>query len=283
MRKKKILITGSKGMLGRDLCLIFNQNFFDVVGIDIEEADITDFTMLKKVTSQIKPEYIIHTAAYTDVDGCEVYKDKAFEVNSLGTRNICLIAQRFEIPLVYISTDYVFDGIKEEPYIEFDNPNPINIYGLSKLAGERFVTSLLNKYFIVRSSWLFGKYGKNFVKTILNKAKEEKELKVVNDQRGNPSYTKDLSFGIMKLITTELYGIYHLTNQNSCTWFEFAQEIIKYTNYKIPIIPIKSDECKRIARRPSNSQLKNYCFKLTLKDELRCWKESLKEYMGCPF
>ncbi|HUW23671.1 MAG TPA: dTDP-4-dehydrorhamnose reductase, partial [bacterium] len=227
-----------------------------------------------------------HSAAYTDVDGCETNRDLAFRVNALGTRNIALACQRFDTELLYISTDFVFNGEKGEPYLEFDRPDPQSIYAKSKYWGELYIKSLLSRFYIVRSSWLFGKNGKNFVTTILKLAKQKKEIEVVNDQIGSPTYTKDLARAIAQLIGTErkdsttrasLYGIWHITNSGQCSWYEFAREILQDSDVRVK--PITSEELNRPARRPKFSILENSIWKLQGWKSLRHWKEALKDYL----
>jgi len=276
----KILITGVKGMLGSDLMKVLSRNY-QAVGIDIEDGDITKKDEIIKVISDANPSIVVHTAAYTDVDGCEGDPDLAYKVNVIGTQNICLACQKVGAALMYLSTDFVFDGNKKTPYIEFDQPNPINIYGKSKLAGEQYVQSLLHKFFIVRTAWLFGKKGKNFVKTILKLAKRKKELKIVNDQIGSPTYTLDLIQQLIPLLNTDSYGIYHIANKGRCSWYEFAQEILKCGKIKgVEIQPIFSYQLNRPAKRPAFSVLRNYCLELTVGDTMRSWEGALKRYMG---
>jgi len=288
----KVLITGISGMLGVDLYQTLREKY-EVVGFDIKDfpstsflpppvqrGDITRIDEVKRAFHELTPDLVVHTAAYTDVDGCEKNPDKAYKVNALGTRNVCLACQDLNIPVIYISTDFVFDGKKDSPYLEFDQPHPISIYGRSKLAGEEYIKTLLNKYFIVRTSWLYGYYGRNFVETILQLASQKKELKVVNDQVGSPTYTRDLSEKIKELLPTELYGVYHITNSGSCSWYEFAREILKLADIKgAQLKSITSEELSRPAPRPRFSVLENYCLKLTLRNSMRDWKEALRDYM----
>ncbi|MFH0948416.1 MAG: dTDP-4-dehydrorhamnose reductase [Elusimicrobiota bacterium] len=307
----KILITGC-GMLGTDLCEILSGEN-EIHGIDIKQStyhlplttyhslDITDFEKTYKTITKINPEIVIHTAAWTDVDGAEKNPTDAYRLNVLGTRNIALACQRFDATMVYISSDYVFDGEKKEPYIEFDKANPLSVYGKSKYYGELIVQQLLNKFFIVRSSWLYGANGKNFVKTIINLAQEKKpgrfacgeELKIVNDQIGCPTYTKDLAEAIKVLLTTYhlplttgLYGTYHITNSESCSWYEFAKEIVKHVgtnsfvqNAGCKVLPTTTEEFKRPAKRPKNSILKNFMWELNGFEPLRNWQEALSDYL----
>lgn len=290
----KILITGISGMLGIDLYQTLREEY-EVTGLDrrdfpcspspsVNKIDITDLEAVKELFYWLTPHFVIHAAAYTDVDGCEKDADKAYKVNALGTRNIALACQKLDIPLLYISTDFVFRGDKETPYDEFDEPHPVNIYGKSKLAGENYLKSFLSRYFIVRSSWLYGQWGKNFVTTVLKLAREKSVLKVVDDQVGSPTYTKDLSQQIKRLVATELYGTYHITNSGRCSWYEFAQEILKLAGIKgVKVTPITSEELARPAPRPKFSVLENYCLRLSLGNGMREWKEALRDFLTNDF
>lgn len=265
-------------MLGTDLMKILSSDY-QLIGID-KEIDITDRDKIIKTILQIKPNFIIHTAAYTEVDDCEKNQDLAFLVNGKGTENVALAAKKLKIPLIYISTDYVFDGKKKSPYIESDTPGPINIYGKSKLKGEEYVQSLVSDYFIIRIAGLFGKNGKNFVKTILKKAKEENTLKVVSDQVHSPTYTIDLAKEIKRLIKTENYGIYHITNNGECSWFQFAQETLKLVKVKnVKLIPITAKELNRPAKRPKFSVLANCHLSETIGDNMPSWQNALERYL----
>lgn len=286
----KILVTGISGMLGVDLYQTLREEY-EVTGLDrrdfpcspspsVSRVDITDLEAVKKLFSRLTPHFVIHAAAYTDVDGCERDADKAYKVNALGTRNIALACQKLDLPLLYMSTDFVFRGDKETPYDELDEPAPMNIYGKSKLAGENYIESFLSRYFIVRSSWLYGRWGKNFVTTILKLAREKSVLKVVDDQVGSPTYTKDLSQQIKRLVATELYGIYHITNSGRCSWYGFTREILKLAGIKgVKVSPITSEELARPAPRPKFSVLENCCLRLSLGNSMREWKEALKDFL----
>ena len=284
MAKTKILITGSKGMLGSALVEALSSEF-KIKGIDIDDCDITDRQKITKTIKDYNPGIVIHAAAYTDVDGCELNSEKAFAVNFKGTENIARAAKEINATLFYISTDYVFDGSKEKPYIETDAPNPINIYGKSKLEGERILQAVLEKYLILRTSWLFGPNGKNFVTTILQKAKDTETLRVVDDQVGSPTYTIDLAEAIKSLLTTynlpltTNYGIYHITNSGSCSWYEFAREICSLKQLKTQILPINSKESHRPAKRPKMSILDNSKLLDTFKLKLRPWAEALNHFL----
>jgi dTDP-4-dehydrorhamnose reductase len=278
-----ILVTGAEGQLGSELVKILS-NDYRIIPVDQIDFDITNFKRTMAFVSNVRPNIIIHTAAFTDVDGAEFEQDKAFNVNGIGTKNVAVVAKKIDARLFYISTDYVFDGAKEEPYLETDEPNPINIYGKSKLLGENFVKEELHKFFIIRTAWLYGIGGKNFVKTMLNLAREGRELQVVNDQHGTPTYAVDLARQIKKLLHTELYGVYHSTSQGSCTWYEFALEIFKNPNTQglkpITIRPVLTSEFPRPARRPKNSVLENYMLKLQGLDIMPPWKESLGNFLN---
>jgi len=294
----RILITGACGMLGRDLAEVLSEGQ-ELYLLDREtfppfltsqfstlNLDITDSENIYKEVTRINPDVVIHAAAYTDVDGSETNRDLAFRVNALGTRNIALACQRFDAELLYVSTDFVFDGEKGVPYLEFDRPNPQSIYAKSKYWGELYISALLNRSYIVRTSWLFGKNGENFVTKVLNLAKEKEEIEVVNDQTGCPTYTKDLAQAIARLIGAErrnssarasLYGIWHITNSGQCSWHEFATEILR--NSGVRIKPITSEELNRPAKRPKFSVLENGVWKLQGWKPLRHWKEALKDYL----
>lgn len=278
--KKKVLITGSNGMLGKALVKRLSRKY-SIKAISREDADITDLNAIAKVITKAKPDIVIHTAAYTKVDDCESNFLLAYKVNAIGTRNVTIACQRIDASMVYISTDYVFDGTKESPYTEFDATNPLSVYGKTKLAGEEFVRQILNRFYIIRTSWLYGAGGVNFVDTIVNKAKTEKELKIVDDQRGSPTYVNDLADKIGEIIKEEKYGIYHVTNSGSCTWFEFAKRIIEYSNIKgVDVIPIKSNALNRPAKRPANSVLQNFMLELEGIPLMRPWEEAVGEYLS---
>jgi dTDP-4-dehydrorhamnose reductase len=215
-----------------------------------------------------------------NVEACERDPDTAYAVNGLGTRHVALACQRLGVPLLYVSTDFVFDGSKREPYYEWDQPNPLGHYGRSKLAGECVVRELLPRHFIVRISWLFGKNGKNFVSGILAKAKADGMVRVVNDQTGSPTYAPDLSAAITRLIETDYYGVYHISNSGSCTWHAFASEAVRLKGVNAKVMPISSAEFPTPTRRPAYSVLKNFCWEKTFGAPLRPWQDALKEYLS---
>lgn len=277
----KVLVTGGRGQLGRDLEEILAAQGHRVAAWGREELDVTVPASVRDAFRQFGPEAVVHAAAYTNVDGCESEPERAFRVNALGTRNVAVACQETGAAMVYVSTDYVFDGSAREPYTEFDRPNPVNLYGLSKLAGEQYVSTLLHRHFIVRTSWLYGAHGKNFVKTILQLARERDELSIVHDQVGCPTYSRDLASAIATLVPTSLYGIYHVTNAGWCSWFDFARHILKEAGVEgVEVRPITSLQLGRPARRPAFSVLRNYCLELEGLPPLRPWQEALREFLA---
>ncbi|BDH79821.1 MAG TPA: dTDP-4-dehydrorhamnose reductase [Methanothermobacter sp.] len=271
----RIFITGATGMLGNDLVKVLSDDH----KIITKRVEITSLEDIVDFICNSKPDAIIHTAAFTDVDAAESAKDKAYKVNVIGTRNVTLAASKVKAPIIYISTDYIFDGEKSEGYYEFDKPNPINFYGLTKYLGEVCVRNLTNKFYIVRTSWLFGEHGRNFVKTILELAEENEKIQVVDDQIGSPTYTLDLAEAIRELIKKPAYGIYHITNSGHCSWYEFAKEVFKEAEINIKLEAVSSNEFKRPARRPKCSILKNYNWKMEGFPTLRDYRVALKEYL----
>jgi dTDP-4-dehydrorhamnose reductase len=272
-----ILVTGAKGMLGTDLCAELSAQH-QVTGVDLGDFDLAHKEAVEAI-ADLKPQLVVHCAAMTNVDGCETDPDRAYLVNGLGTRHASLACQKLDIPMLYISTDFVFDGTKREPYYEWDSPNPLGHYGRSKLAGETEVRSLLNKYYIVRTSWLYGPNGKNFVASILKKAKETGTVKVVDDQTGSPTYTRDLCNALSLLIQSNLYGTYHLSNSGSCNWYQFAKTALECAGVKAGVLPIKSHEYPTPTKRPVYSVLNNFAWNKEFKTPLRHWEEGLKDYI----
>lgn len=268
----KILVTGSNGMLGQDLCPILEDNGYEVVETDIDSLDITKENTCEKFLSQKLPEIVIHCAAYTNVDGAEEALDSARKINAEGTKNIAKSCQKIGATMIYISTDYVFDGQKNTPYTPKDTPNPINNYGLTKLQGEEFVKKFCDKYYIIRTSWLYGHHGNNFVETMLSLGRNKKELKVVNDQIGSPTWTVDLSNEIVKVLDKD-YGIYHISGSGETSWHDFAKEIFTQENLNVNLKPCSSEEFSRPAKRPKYSVLEN-------EKICRNWKLALKDYLA---
>jgi len=281
----KILITGANGQLGTDLCQVLDD--FQVIPLTHEDIEISDMSSVKEAFGEYKPEIVINTAAHVRVDDCETNPDKAFLVNALGARNLAVVALEFGAKLIHISTDYIFSGRTEPqatPYTEFDTPAPLSIYGKSKLAGENFVRHLCQRHIIVRTSGLFGVAGSsgkggNFVESIVRLGKERGELRVVNDQTFSPTYTKDLARKIVHLMTTEYYGIFHITNMGACSWYEFTKEILRLAGLETRVVPIPSDQYLQKAKRPGFSVLDNYYLRLLGLDDMRTWQEALRHYM----
>ncbi len=270
----KILITGSRGMLATDLINIASQAGYETIGLDVDELDITNQSQVQTKITEIKPDVIINCAAYTAVDQAEAEQEKCRAINVDGVKNLTDICLKRDIILVQISTDYVFNG-QQESYNEDDPKDPINYYGQTKAEAEDYIRKNLIKYYLVRTSWLYGKNGKNFVETISKLCAEKPEIKVVNDQIGRPTFTGDLSRGILNLLENKKeFGIYHLTNDGSCSWFEFAQEIARLQNLSCNILPCTTAEFPRPAKRPRYSVLNN-----NKTEKLREWKEALREYL----
>ena len=252
-----------------------------MIGWDVEEIDIQEENTTVTKIEGIQPQIVIHIAAYTDVDGCELNQGKALAVNAEGTRHVALAASKCRAKMVYLSTDYVFDGEKREPYLESDFPRPLNVYGHSKLKGENYVQECVKDSLIIRTQWLYGPFGKNFVDSILQQAKEKSALSIVNDQTGSPTYTADLAEAICRLIQFDARGIFHVTNSDLCTWYTFGQAILKLSGVnRVKVLPMSSKELGRPAARPSYSVLN--CQKLEKETgwTMRAWSEALKDYLS---
>ncbi|MGB9607822.1 MAG: dTDP-4-dehydrorhamnose reductase [bacterium] len=274
----RIILTGAKGMLASDIYKTLSERE-ELIPFSKEELDVTDSEKVFKVITSLKPDAVIHCAAFTNVDQCEIEPEKAYFVNTVGTWAIASACAQTDSLLVYISTDYVFDGKKGSPYIEIDEPNPINEYGKSKLGGEKVILMLLRRFFIVRTAALFGEKGKNFVTTILNKAKEGKPLGVVADQIVSPTYTLDLARAIAELIYSPFYGIYHITNQGETSWFNFAERIVSLAGLSTKINPITSAEWPSPAKRPPYSALRSLSWTHFRFQPLRSWQEALSDFL----
>lgn len=278
----RIMVLGAGGMLGKDLVPILSGRH-DVFGKDIQDFDITDEKQVDREITGFQPAVVINAAAYTDVDGCESHQDLAFAVNAEGARNVARACSRSGAAMIHLSTDYIFDGRSRVPYSEETKPNPINVYGKSKLKGEQYVQEILENFLILRTAWLYGRHGKNFVDTILNLSSRPGPLRVVNDQKGAPTYSKDLSRAIARIIDKQPRGILHVTNSGSCTWYEFAQNILEIgaPGYSPEnIIPISSGELNRPAPRPANSVLDCNRFEKLTGERMRSWEIALKDYLG---
>jgi len=251
----KVLVTGADGQLGYDVVKKLNELDIEHIGVDKKDFDLTNEEETKEFILGYRPDVIVHCAAYTDVDQAEVERELCYQINVLGTKYVAESVKELNAKMLYISTDYVFDGQGDEPFEVTDQPNPINYYGETKYQGEQEVQKLLNKYFIIRTSWVFGEHGDNFVKTMLKLGKEKDEISVVADQYGSPTYTGDLAELIIKMIRTDNYGIYHATNEGFCSWYEFAKIIFQAANMDVNTKPVSSDKFKTNAKRPNNSRL----------------------------
>lgn len=276
----KVLVTGAHGQLGHDVVDILEKNEISCLGIDKDDVDITDEKQIKKTIIDYNPEVVIHCAAYTAVDKAEDEQELCYGVNVLGTRYIAKACKLVDAKMVYISTDYVFDGEGEKPFEVTDKPNPVNYYGLTKYEGELEVQKILEKYFIVRISWLFGSHGNNFVKTMLRLAKEKDEISVVADQIGSPTYTYDVAELLLEMIKTDKYGIYHATNEGYCSWYDFAVEIFRQADMDVKVRPISSNEYLTRAKRPRNSRLGQGNTEKIHFPKTPSWKRSLKKHLN---
>jgi len=275
----KILLLGHKGMLGSDLLLQLRRKH-EVIGLDKEEIDITSMPSCEGAINEHAPDIVINAAAYTDVDGCEKAKNECFAVNAGAVKNIAESCREKNIRIIHFSTDYVFDGNSNEPYKEDYPCNPVNVYGASKLAGENYLQNLSDNYIIIRTEWLYGKNGKNFVRTILDKAQIINKLEVVDDQIGAPTYTRDLAHAVDLLIERNITGIFHITNRGNCSWFQFARKILQeggITN--VQVLPIKSDQLQRPAPRPPYSVLSMQKFISATGKTMQPWQLALQDYL----
>ncbi len=287
----RILVTGANGMLGIDLCNELIQAGHTVIRTDVsvrpgfdvptwQSLDITDALAVQTAVEVSKADAVIHPAAFTNVDGCEKDPDTAFRINALGTWCVAAACARLEIPITYVSTDFVFDGTKTSPYTEFDAVNPINHYGASKLAGERIVEKLCHRHFIVRTQWLNGAHGRSFAAIMLDMAKTRTEWQVVGDQIGSPTFTLDLARSITSLQQSSLFGTYHVANRGECSWHTFARTILDMAGCKgITLHPIPASQWPSPTRRPAYSTLRRYSLELQGRDDLRTWQDALDEFL----
>jgi dTDP-4-dehydrorhamnose reductase len=275
----RVLVTGAEGMLGSVLVPCLEPDY-QVCGVDQKDFDIGEEAAVERAFRELRPEFVFHLAAFTDVDGCEANPPKAEQVNALGTRNVARACAEIGAGLLYVSTDYVFDGRGKRAYGEDDCPNPISVYGLTKLRGERHVQALVREHAIVRSSWLYGPGGKNFVATILKLAGERRDLRVVSDQRGSPTYTRHLALKLAELLATRAYGVFHVTGSGNCSWFEFAEAIVESGGYpRVRVAPITTREAGRLAPRPAFSVLENRRLAEVKLAALPHWTEGLAQYV----
>ena len=276
----KVLVTGVKGQLGFDVMGELKKRGIEGIGVDIEEMDITDFESVDRVITEANPDAVIHCAAYTAVDAAEDNEEVCRKVNAGGPENIAKVCKKLDCKMVYISTDYVFDGKGERPWEPDDKTGPVSVYGLTKRDGENAVMANLDKYFIVRIAWVFGINGKNFVKTMLNLAKTHDSLNVVNDQIGSPTYTYDLARLLVDMVLTDKYGIYHATNEGFTSWYDFACAIFKEAGVSIKVNPVTSAEYPDSkAVRPLNSRMSKQKLVDNGFEPLPTWQDALKRYI----
>lgn len=275
----KILVTGATGQLGHDVVNTLNNRNIENIGVSSKDFDITNFENTKIFLVDYHPDAVIHCAAYTAVDRAEDEEDTAYLVNSKGTENIAKVCKIIDAKMIYISTDYVFEGVGNKEYEVDSCIHPLSVYGKTKASGEIKLRSILKKYFIVRISWVFGKNGKNFVKTILRLGKEKTEINVVSDQIGSPTYTVDLAKLLCDMVVTEKYGIYHATNEGYCSWADFAEEIFKYANINCKVNRILTNEYPAKAKRPFNSRLSKKSLDNAGFVRLPMWQNALKRFL----
>ncbi|WP_045518239.1 dTDP-4-dehydrorhamnose reductase [Neobacillus niacini] len=276
----KVVVTGAAGQLGQDVLLELARKNHQAFGADRAQLDITIEEDVLAYISEVKPDVILHCAAYTNVDAAEENEEAAYQVNAAGTEYLAKAAKLTGAKMLYISTDYVFDGTATEPYKVDEPTKPLGAYGRTKLAGEQLLQKHLNEFFIVRTAWVFGIYGNNFVKTMIRLGKERGEVGVVHDQVGSPTYTVDLAQFMVELMETEKYGIYHATNSGVCSWYEFAVEIFKQAEMNVKVNPLTSDQFPRPAARPKYSVLSKKMIEKQGLKSLRDWKEALAAYLA---
>ena len=275
----KILVTGCNGQLGRAINRKYEGNSaYEIVNTDVQELDITNVDAVVKLVDEVKPDVIINCAAHTNVNKCESDWDNAYKITAIGPRKLSIAATKVQAKMMHISTDYVFDGTATVPYKEFDATNPCGAYGKTKLEGEKFVQQFSNRFYIVRTAWLYGD-GNNFVRTMLNLAKTNDEVRVVRDQFGSPTSTRVLADIIAALIETDNYGIYHGTCEGSCSWADFTEEIFRLAGVNTKVKHITTEEYPTPAKRPAYSVLEKYMLKLTMDYTVEDWKTAIQEYI----
>ena len=275
----KVLVTGAKGQLGRDLMNELERQGLEGIGVDVEEMDITDPEKCRSVIGRAGADAVIHCAAYTAVDAAEDQAELCRRINGEGTRNVAEACRDAGVKLMYISTDYVFDGEGTRPWEPDDERAPLNVYGQTKYEGELAIEELLDRYYIIRIAWVFGAAGKNFIKTMLRLGKEKGAVSVVDDQVGSPTYTYDLARLLVDMVQTEHYGRYHATNEGECSWYEFACEIFRQAGLKVQVTPVSSEAFAARAKRPANSRMSKE--KLTEKGFVRLpdWQDALRRFL----
>lgn len=275
----RVLVTGIKGQLGYDIVKECATRGIEAIGVDVDEMDIVDKAAVEKVISESNVDAVIHCAAYTAVDAAEENISICEKVNVDGTENIAEVCRKLDIKMMYFSTDYVFKGDGEEPWKEDDKKEPLNVYGRTKYEGELAVQRNLDKYFVLRISWVFGINGRNFIKTMLKLGHEKGKVSVVNDQFGAPTYTVDLAKVAVDMIITEKYGVYHVTNMGDCSWYEFACEIFKKAGMSVDVSPVDSTIFSSKAKRPKNSRMSKSKLKQSGFELLPSWQNALERYL----
>lgn len=275
----RILVTGVKGQLGHDVMNELAKRGHTGIGVDVEEMDITDAKKVDEVIRASEVEAVIHCAAYTAVDAAEDQVELCRKINAEGTENIAKVCKELDIKMMYISTDYVFDGEGTRPWEPDDERHPLNVYGLTKYEGELAVEKYLDKFFTIRIAWVFGVNGKNFIKTMLKLSETHDELNVVDDQIGSPTYTYDLAVLMVDMIETEKYGRYHATNEGLCSWYEFACEIFRQAGRDVKVNPVSSEEFPAKAKRPHNSRMDKSKLTENGFTPLPAWQDALKRYL----
>lgn len=274
----KILVIGAKGQLGSELCEYLRKNeAYTIISHDSDTLDITSLSSSTEMIESIQPNIIVNCAAYTNVDGAEADFETAYKVNVLGCTHLAVIAQNIGCKLIHISTDFVFDGTKSAPYFEYDATTPLGVYGQTKLAGEWEIRNHMSRYFIIRTSWLYGKNGNNFVKTMIRLGKENGKVSVVTDQIGSPTLTSDLILAIEACFESSIFGVYHFSNAGACSWNEFAKAIFKAKKMAVDVLPTTSDAFVRPAKRPAYSVMNTNLIKSALGVKPRAWQEALED------
>ena len=276
----KVLVTGVKGQLGYDVVNELEKRGHIAVGTDVDDMDITNPELVEKTLNEVRPDAVIHCAAYTAVDAAEDNVELCRKINAEGTKNIAVVCEKMDIKMMYISTDYVFNGEGETFWEPDDAREPLNVYGQTKYEGELEVEEHVKKFFIVRIAWVFGVNGKNFIKTMLRLGENNKTIKVVNDQVGSPTYTYDLARLLVDMIETDKYGRYHATNEGLCTWYEFAKEIFRQAGMDVEVVPVTSEEFPARARRPHNSRISKEKLAEAGFERLPAWQNALERYLA---
>lgn len=275
----RVFVTGVRGQLGYDVVNELTKRGIEAVGADIDEMDVTDAASVERVIREAAPDAVIHCAAYTAVDAAEENEELCRRVNAEGPGNIAAVCRELDIKMIYISTDYVFSGQGERPWEPEDEKDPQSVYGQTKYEGELAVQKLLDKYFIVRIAWVFGINGKNFVKTMLKLAEDHDTIRVVNDQFGSPTYTYDLARLLVDMVLTEKYGVYHATNEGTCSWFDFACAIFREAGVSVNVVPVTTEEYGAKAKRPANSRMNKDKLTENGFERLPSWQDALHRYV----